>query len=172
MKQPVKKTRLAQMVHNRLVEVQKSEAEVAAIYGWSKQSLNTWKRGVAPRKQNFASLAKFLGITVRQVEELVAEAAESSGSTKLPDMGAPVMGKGEDDTAIMDRFASGYAKPSVAGCYAVRLGGRHYWVNPRLKPQDGQTVLVRTDEVGKLMTWPAETGDGVEAHVVVLREMV
>jgi len=54
------------------------------------------------------------------------------------------------------------------------LGGRNFWVNPSLRPIDGNTVLVRTDDVGKLMTWPNDyvQEPAIEQHVVVLMEMV
>jgi hypothetical protein len=172
-KTPIKNTRLAQMLNREQIKQGKTETDIAAEYGWLPQSFNVWKRGTAPRRNMWVAIARFLQISLDQVEELVEEAKVSTGNTKIPNMGAPVMGKGSGDTAIMDSFPSGFAQPSVVGCYAVRIGDKTYWVNPRLKPRDGNTVLVRTNDVGKLMTWPNEyQADGVEQHVVVLAEMI
>jgi hypothetical protein len=42
------------------------------------------------------------------------------------------------------------------------------WVNPHMTPANGNTVLVRDGDSGKLETWPCNAKD---AHVVVLAEM-
>lgn len=167
---PVKKTRLTKMLATAHLDSGMSETEIGARFGFSKQAFNNWKAGVAPRVQMYKPLAQFLCISPDQMKELADEAKLSTGTTKLPDMGAPVMGRGSGSTVMLDNFASGFAKPAVAGCYAVRVDGRHLWINPRLKPVDGNTVLVRADDVGRLMTWPVDV-EG-EVHVVVLAEMV
>lgn len=168
MEKPVKKTRLAQMLHNKQIELAESERAIADRFGWSKQALNTWKRGVVPRAQQYADIARFLGVSVEMVAELADEAGRSTGNTKLPDMGAPVRGAGPADAIAMDTFASGYVKPSVGGCFAVKVDGRHVWINPRVKPRAGQSVLVVVDGVGRLVPWV----DGDCAGAAVLAELV
>jgi hypothetical protein len=103
---------------------------------------------------------------------LAEEAKASSGSTKLPDTGAPVHGRGSSGSVAIDKFPSGFAKPSVSGTYALRVDGRYCWVNPRLKPAEGNLVIVRTGSSGRLVAWPVKLADTEEAHVVVLQEMV
>jgi len=163
---PVKKTRLAQMLLNEQIKLGLSEAEIGSRYGWSKQAFNSWKSGVVPRRQMYADLAKFLRISVEDLADLASEAVISTGKTKLPDLGAPIMGRGTGDFVVLEEFASGYARPAVDGCFAIRVDGMHMWVNPRMRPVDGNTVLLRA---GRLVAWPA---DGDVAGVVVLREMV
>jgi hypothetical protein len=114
-------------------------------------------------------ISNFLRIPVADVEMLVKEAASSTGNTKIPDMGSPVVGRGSPDSLTIDKFPFGYAKPQIAGCYAVRVDGRHYWINPLMTPAAGNTVLVRSGSEGRIDTWPC---DGDEVHVVVLSEMV
>lgn len=167
-----KKTRLAQMLANRQNQSGMTEKELADKFGFSQQAFNSWKSGVAPRNKMFSAIADFLGIRVDDVAMLADEAKASAGNTKLPDIGAPVMARGTSAAMAIDKFASGFAKPSVAGTYAARVDGRNVWVNPRLRPADGNTVLVRGTDTGRIATWPVELADGEEAHVVVLAEMV
>lgn len=166
-----KNTRLAQMLANRQNQSGLTEKELAAKFGFSQQAFNSWKSGVAPRNKMYAAIADFLGIRVDDVAMLADEAKVSSGTTKLPDMGAPVMARGTADSLAFDKYASGYAKPAVAGTYAARVDGRHIWVNPRARPADGNTVLVRGGDTGRIATWPCALGEGETAHVVVLAEM-
>lgn len=166
-----KKTRLAQMLAHRQNQSGLTEKELADKFGFSQQAFNSWKSGVAPRNKMFSSIAEFLCVRVDDVAMLADEAKASTGNTKL-DVGAPVMARGTSAALAVDKFASGFAKPSVAGTYAARVDGRHMWVNPRAKPADGNTVIVRGTDTGRIATWPVELADGEEAHVVVLAEMV
>lgn len=166
-----KNTRLAQMLRHRQNTCGLTEAELSAKYGFSQQAFNSWKTGVAPRPKMFPAIAGFLNASVDDVAMLAAEAKASSGTTKLPDMGAPVMARGTADSLAIDKFASGYAKPAVAGTYAARVDGLHMWINPRARPADGNTVLVRVADTGRIATWPVELADSEVAHVVVLAEL-
>jgi hypothetical protein len=168
----VKRTRLAQMIINEHIRSGLTERELATRHGFSQQALQTWKKGAVPRPVMFPALASYLNISVDQVAELAEEAKISSGNTKLPELGAPVMGSGAGNAINIDKFASGYAKPAVGGTYAVRVDGKLMWVNPRLAPRDGNTVLLRTGSSGRLSTWPCSLQQGEEAHVVTLAELV
>ncbi len=167
----MKKTRLAQMLTNEQARSGMTEKEIAAKHGFSQQGLNTWKKGRAPRNVFYAGIADFLGITPEQVSELADEAKVSTGVTKLPDMGAPVMARGTSTALAIDKFASGYAQPAVSGTYAARVDGKMMWVNSRMKPADGNTVVVRGADTGRIATWPADLAEGEVAHVVVLAEL-
>lgn len=169
---PKKKTRLAQMLVHQQNKTAMTEAELGAEYGWSQQSFWTWKNGSIPRNKMFPAIARFLQISIADLEELVDEAKISTGTTKLPNMGPPVMGRGTFADITMERFPSGYARPSVDGTYVVRVDGRNMWVSSTSKPTDGNTMLVRRDDAARLETWPVGLADGEEAHVVVLAEMV
>jgi len=166
-----KNTRLAQMLRHRQNTCGLTEKELSAKFGFSQQAFNSWKTGVAPRPKMFPAIAAFLNASVDDVAVLAEEAKVSTGTTKLPDMGAPVMARGTASSLAIDKYASGYAKPAVAGTYAARVDGRHMWVNPRLRPADGNTVLVRGDDTGRIATWPCVLAEGEIAHVVVLAEM-
>lgn len=166
-----KRTRLAQMVVNEHNRSGMTERDLAAKYGFSQQALQTWKKGAVPRPVMYPALAAYLGVSVDQVAELAEEAKASTGSTKLPDLGAPVMGAGTPTTISIDQFASGYARPAVGGTYAIRVDGRMMWVNPRLSPAEGNTVVVRSGRAARLATWPCQLTYGEEAHVVALAEL-
>lgn len=167
-----KNTRLAQMLKHQQNKSGLTEAELSAKYGFSQQAFNSWKTGVAPRPKMYSAISAFLNASIEDVAMLAVEAMDSAGTTKLPDMGAPVMARGTASSLAIDKYASGYAKPAVTGTYAARVDGRHMWVNPRLRPADGNTVIVRGDDTGRIATWPVDLADGETAHVVVLAEMV
>lgn len=171
MKDP-RKTRLAQMIVNEHNRSGMTERELASRHGFSQQALQTWKKGAIPRPVMYPAIAAYLRISVDQVAELAEEAKAGSGSTKLPDMGAPVMGSGTESGINIDKFASGYAKPAVGGTYAIRVEGKLMWVNPRIEPTEGNTVLVRSGQIGRLARWPCSFNKDEEVHVVTLAELV
>lgn len=162
-------SRLSQMIVHELKSRGRSEPDIAREFGWGQPAFNTWKTGVIPRAQFHERLARFLRIDLAMLEDLVEEAKVSTGSTKIPDMGSPIKGRGPANSITMDEFPIGYGKPQTAGCYCVRVDGLLMWVNPHLTPAPGNTVLVVKDGSGRLEKWPAKV-DG-EAHVVVLAEM-
>jgi transcriptional regulator with XRE-family HTH domain len=162
-------SRLSQMLAHELKRRERSEPDIAREFGWSQQAFNKWKNGSIPRAQFHDRLADFLRLSPEMLEELIEEAKISTGNTKLPDLGNPIKGRGTPDAITMDEFAMGYAKPQTQGCYAVRVDGLLMWVNPRITPAPGNTVLIIKDGSGQLEKWPAKV-DG-EAHVVVLAEM-
>ncbi|MEY9198724.1 transcriptional regulator with XRE-family HTH domain [Sinorhizobium fredii] len=164
-------SRLSQMIETEQRRLGKTERQIAAEFGWSQQTFNTWKSGVVPRHRVFAPLARFLRITEDDLAMLVKEASASTGSTKLPDLGSPIIGREHDGLIVFDE-PIGFAKPQTAGCYVVRIGGRNSWVNPRLRPIDGNEVVVRSGADGRVGVWPLKLGDGEEAHVIVLSERV
>lgn len=166
-----KRTRLAQMIMHEHNRSGLTERELASRHGFSQQALQTWKKGAVPRPVMYPALASYLKISVDQVSELAEEAKASTGNTKLPELGAPVMGSGVGNDINIDKFASGYAKPAVGGTYAVRVEGKLMWVNPRLSPSEGNTVLIRAGMIGRLATWPCSLREGEEAHVVTLAEL-
>lgn len=162
-------SRLSQMLAYELKRRGRSEPDVAREFGWSQQSFNKWKNGSIPRAQFHERLADFLRLSSEMLDELVEEAKVSTGNTKLPDMGNPIKGRGTPGAITMDEFALGYAKPQTQGCYAVRVDGLLMWVNPRITPAPGNTVLVQIDGTGRLVKWPTDIVG--EPHVVVLAEM-
>jgi len=105
---------------------------------------------------------------------LANEAARDAGSpnTKMPDMGAPIMGREVAGKLHFDQAAIGYANPVTRGTYVVRSGGLHLWVNPKIKPLPGNTVIFReANDTGRVGVYDGENYDG-EIHVVTLAEMV
>ncbi len=148
-----------------------TESELGARYGFSQQAFSSWKAGVVPRPKMYAALAEFLQISVDQISELADEAKASTGSTRLPNLGAPLMGRGSNDSIVIEQFAIGFAAPNISNCYAVRVDGHHLWIDPRLTPVPGNTVLVKTKNHAVLATWPILAQDDQEIHVVVLAEL-
>lgn len=162
-------SRLSQMLQNELRRRGQSEHHIAREMDWSQQAFNTWLKGSIPRKQFWGRISRFLQIPEADVETLAEEAKTSQGNTRIPPLGSPVIGRGSMESVTMEKFAFAYAKPQIEGCYAVRLDGRHYWVNPLMTPVNGNKVLVRSGTTGKIDTWPCA---GEEVHVIVLAEMV
>lgn len=162
-------SRFSQMLDAELKRRGRSEREVAREYGWSQQAFNTWLKGGVPRQQFHLRLGDFLNISQDDLIALLDEARESDGSTKLPVMGAPLLGRGTASHILIEEFPFGWAAPQIAGCYAVRIEGRTLWVNPAVTPAPGNKVLVRNGTVGHVDTWPCP---GEVAHVVVLSEMI
>ncbi|AGB71016.1 putative phage protein [Rhizobium tropici CIAT 899] len=148
-----------------------TESELGAKYGFSQQAFSSWKAGVVPRPKMYAALAEFLQISVDQMSELADEAKASTGTTKLPNIGAPLMGRGSSESIIVEQFAVGFAAPNVSNCYAVRVDGHHLWVDPRITPLPGNTVLIRTKDHAALATWPISVQEDQEVHVVTLAEL-
>ncbi|TWB19498.1 hypothetical protein FBZ99_101267 [Rhizobium sp. ERR 1071] len=146
-----------------------SEREVAREFGWSQQAFNTWLKGGIPRQQFYLRIGDFLNISQGDLVALLEEARESDGNTKLPAMGAPLLGRGSGAHIVIDEFPFGWAKPQIDGCYAVRVDGRTLWVNPALTPVPGNKVLVRSGSDGSINTWPCP---GDDVHVIVLAELI
>lgn len=165
-------SRLSQMIVSQQARAGLTESEISARYGFSQQAFNTWKKGSIPRPKVFAALAGFLNITTDELTDICKEASAGASTTKIPDLGAPVMGRGTASDVWIDKFAMGYAKPAYGGCYAVRIDGKYAWVNPRLTPTDGNSVFIRSKTSGRMSIWPCSLSDGEEAHVVILQEMV
>ncbi|MDK1489360.1 helix-turn-helix transcriptional regulator [Sinorhizobium sp. 7-81] len=163
-------SRLSQMLASELKRREKSERELAREFGWSQQAFNTWLKGSVPRQQFYARIAKFLQVNIDDVEMLAKEAVESNDTTKLPYLGAPLLGRGTADSVTLDKFPIGYAKPEIEDCYALRVDGRILWINPKITPAAGNMVILRADGQGRVAQWPTEH-DG-EVHVVVLAEMI
>ncbi|MBC7149045.1 MAG: XRE family transcriptional regulator [Rhizobium sp.] len=150
-----------------------TEAELSAKYGFSQQAFNSWKTGVAPRPKMYPAIGAFLGINVDDVEMLAAEAKESYGTTKLPDMGAPVIGDGNRKRVSLSAFPFGYAKPRIDGTYAINVDGKKMWVAKSTPNADGQTAVIvsQSGHFARIATWPCALYEGETAHVVVLAEM-
>ncbi|WFS02794.1 XRE family transcriptional regulator [Rhizobium tumorigenes] len=162
-------SRLSQMIAHELKRSNQSASDISRHYKWSKQSFSTWLNGALPRQQFHQRLAEFLKISLEDLQMLIDEAQKSTGNTKIPNLGSPILGRGTASKLTIDQFAMGYAKPNIDGCYAVRIDGRIHWVNPSITPADGNSVLVKENGAGYLATWPVQA-DG-DVHVVVLAEM-
>ncbi|MDI7923382.1 XRE family transcriptional regulator [Ferirhizobium litorale] len=164
-------SRLSQMLTNEQNRSGRTEREIASEFGWGQQTFNTWKKGSVPRPKMFAAIARFLKLNEEQVAELAEEALTSTGNTKLPDVGVAILAREAGGQLVFDE-PIGFAKPNIRGCYAVRVGGRHVWVNPKLRPVDGNEVVIRNGDEGRMATWPTAVEGDDEVHVVVLRETV
>ena len=166
----MKNTQLMQLLKHQQNRTSLTELEIGTKHGFSQQAFSSWKSGSLPRPKMYPGVASFLGINEDEVANLVAEAKISTGNTKIPFLGAPVLGRGESERISIDKYPSGYAKPEVEGTYAVKVAGKTMWVNPRIKPVEGNEVLIRNDGLGRTALWPTSTTDEDEVHVIVLRE--
>ncbi len=129
----------------------RSEREVAREYGWSQQAFNTWLKGGVPRQQFHLRLGDFLNISQEDLIDLLDEARESDGSTKLPAMD-PIYGK------VTDRKEGRYHFPLIGGMrfpaarYCIRIDtkvmepalvvGARAWIDPLIWPKPGNEVIV------------------------------
>lgn len=163
-------SRLSQMLLNEQAKRGLTDYKAAKEIGVLQQTYSSWKHGSVPRPNRYAAIAGWLHISADMVRELAEEAGVSSANTKLPNIGAPLMGRGSATALTLDKLPIGFAKPEISGCYAVRIDGRNMWVNPNITPADGNTVILRSDGQGRIAQWPVEH-DG-EVHVVVLAEMI
>ncbi|QFT69676.1 hypothetical protein FIU93_23025 [Labrenzia sp. THAF35] len=169
----VRVSRLSKMIEQEQSRRGLTEREISTRWGWGQQTFNTWKKGSVPRPKMYKGLADFLRVSTDDIALLAKEASVSTGSTKLPNLGSPIYGRQTPDGSLMfDDEAIGFAQPNTKGCYAIRTGGHHLWVNPNLRPVAGNLVVVRNqDGTGELAEWPVDAGK-CSVHVVVLKEMV
>jgi len=163
-------SRLAQMIKNEQARRGATDYRAAQQIGVLQQTFSAWKSGSIPRPSKFEAVSQWLQISIDMMQELADEAKQSTGNTKLPDMGAPLLGRGTAAALTIDRFPIGHAKPSIEGCYAIRVDNRTLWVNPNITPAKGNTVVLRSNGTGSIAIWPAEHNG--EVHVVVLAEMI
>lgn len=165
-------SRLAQMVNRVRKQSGLTDVELATKKGVAPQTVANWSAGKIPRTSNIPKLAAFLEISIGMADELVEEAKHSAGNTKIPKMRtdhAPVSGAGSSDALIFVGRPAEFASPTLTGTYALRVNAKLMWVDPDREPLDGNTVVLRTGNSGRLATWPV---DEEIAGVVVLAEMV
>ncbi|NTF69417.1 S24 family peptidase [Agrobacterium rhizogenes] len=146
------------MLLNEQVTRGLTDREIAEKHNWLQQTFSRWKMGSLPRPHMFASIASFLQISTDMVRELVDEAKQSTGSTKLPKIGvfntARVYGK------VTDRKEGKYAfeafnqgrKRIPEGRYAIAIDtkvmepallvGTKAWIDPAIWPKPGNEVIV------------------------------
>ncbi len=181
------KTRFAQMLANEQARHGLTDREVAEAHGWLQQTFSRWKLGSLPRKHMFAEIAKFLNISTDMVEELVEEATESTGNTKLSAAYGPTRVYGK----VVDRKEGKYAfepynmgrKRIPEGRYSILvdtkvmepalLVGTRAWVDPSVWPQVGMEVLVHAKGgaawLGKLVSLADRTAE-IERYAAPGRE--
>ncbi|WP_260685558.1 hypothetical protein [Rhizobium laguerreae] len=196
------RSRFAQMLTNEQTKRGLTDREVAAQYNWVQQTFSRWKMGSLPRQHMFASIAAFLNISTDMVAELVDEAGQSTGNTKLSAAYGTtrVYGKVTDRKAgkyVFEAFNKG-RKRIPEGRYAILvdtrvmepalLVGTKAWVDPAVWPAVGNEVMVHAKGgvawLGRLVSLAdalatIEAGGkemtirDVEAvHVIVLSERV
>lgn len=88
-------TRLSTLIREKQHESGLTERDVAATFGFSQQALNNWKNGRAlPRPCMYAPVAKFLGVDVSQMPEIVgvADSESESASEALRKIAGDVLG--------------------------------------------------------------------------------
>ncbi|WP_245422910.1 hypothetical protein [Rhizobium sp. S9] len=133
-----------------------TDREVAAKYDWLQQTFSRWKMGSLPRAHMFASIASFLNISPDMVRELVDEAAQSTGNTKLPVAFSGVRTYGKvtdrkDGKYVFEAFNQG-RKRIPEGRYAILIDtkvmepallvGTKAWLDPGSWPKPGNEVMV------------------------------
>lgn len=195
-------SRLSQMLTHRQKQLGLTDRQVCEPRGWTQQTYSTWKRGTIPRLPVHKALAEFLRIDRTMLEELVDEARESTGNTKIPvTLGrAPEYGKVSDRKTGKFRFA-----PHNDGRWVVPEGrhsitidtkvmepalpvGTKAWLDPAVYPKAGHEVLVFGKAgnawLGRLVSLEGDraeiensTGRSVitdvqAVHVVVLSERI
>ncbi len=197
-----KKTHLAQMIAEEQVKKGLSEREAAAAMGVIQQTYSAWKRGVIPRDNKRQAVVDFLGISFERMQELVDQAAESIGATKLPRMGSFDLAR--QYGRVVDRKEGKYKfdtsrKAVPEGRYAIAVDtkvmepalrvGTKAWIDPAVFSKPGDEVIVHTSvgfswigilegfETGKAtITQPngerREINKVVAVHTIVLAERI
>ena len=158
-----------------------TDREVAAKHDWLQQTFSRWKMGSLPRAHMFASIASFLNISPDMVRELVDEAMQSTGNTKLPVAFSGVRTYGKvtdrkDGKYVFEAFNQG-RKLIPEGRYAILIDtkvmepallvGTKAWLDPAAWPKPGNEVMVHAKGgaawIGRLVSLAGDRAD-IERH--------
>lgn len=135
-----------------------TDREICEKYGWLQQSFSKWKHGTVPRLPAHESLAEFLGIDRSMLDELIDEARQSTGNTKLPPLAA--LDRASEYGKVTDRKAGKFRfdpvndgrKAIPEGRYSITIDtkimepallvGTKAWLDPGVWPAIGNEVMV------------------------------
>jgi hypothetical protein len=152
------KSRFAQMLTNEQTKRGLTDREIAENHNWLQQTFSRWKMGSLPRPHMFASIGQFLSISTDMVRELVDEATESAGTSKIPRVGA--LATARVYGRVSDRKEGKYAfeafnvgrKRIPEGRYCILIDtkvmepallvGTKAWIDPSVWPKVGNEVIV------------------------------
>lgn len=164
-------SRLSHMIAHEQTSRGLTDREASGEIGVLQQTYSSWKGGVVPRTNKQGALAAWLRISPDMMQELVEEAATSTGNTKLPKLAAyntaRTYGKVADRKTGRYKFeAFNVGRKRVPeGRYAVEVAtnvmepallyGTKIWLDPGIWPQAGHEVMVHakggTGWLGKLV---------------------
>lgn len=175
-------SRFAQMLLSEQTKRGLTDREISEKHNWLQQTFSRWKMGSLPRPHMYASIANFLQVAPPIVAELVEEARESTGNTKLPKVGvfntARIYGK------VVDRKDGKYAfeafnqgrKRIPEGRYAILIDtkvmepallvGTKAWVDPSVWPKSGNEVVVHAKSG---MAWIGRLASVSDGQAVIER---
>ncbi|NKJ03097.1 hypothetical protein [Rhizobium sp. SG741] len=165
-------SRFAQMLLNEQTRRGLTDREIAEKHNWLQQTFSRWKMGSLPRPHMYASIANFLQIDTAIIRELVDEAKSSTGSSKLPKVGAFSTARAYGK--VVDRKDGKYAfeafnqgrKRIPEGRYAISIDtkvmepallvGTKAWIDPAVWPKPGNEVIVHAKSgaawIGRLVS--------------------
>lgn len=183
-------SRLSQMIINKQRQEALTDREVAAaltaLHGKEviQQTYNKWKKGHAPSPMFWPALARWLEIDATEMEHLVDDAKNASGSAKLPAFTAfsyvKQHGKIADRKEGKYRFeAYNMGRRRVPdGRYVMSVDtkvmepifrvGTQIWVDSAVAPQIGNEVVVHSDGFAWLGLLTATDG----ASATILRPAI
>ena len=194
---PEKKTRLAQMLIDEQKKRGWTDRAASADIGVLQQTYSNWKAGTIPRDNAHAGIAKFLGISIAELDELIEEAAAAPEEISISAYSsARTYGRMSDRKEGKFKFDTS-RKAVPEGRYAVIVDtkimepafrtGCKVWLDPGIWPRVGDDVVVHSNGVGwigqlealgetvKLARYNGEPTvvKNVDAvHVIVLAERV
>lgn len=149
-------SRLSQMLLNEQAKRGLTDYKAAKEIGVLQQTYSSWKHGSVPRPNRYAAIAGWLHISIDMARELCEEAVASTGSTKLPKLEPPVLGRVADRKEGKFKFDSANAGspgsriPSSRYTVSVDtkvmepalLVGTKAWLDPSVWPKVGNEVMV------------------------------
>ncbi|WP_210339087.1 hypothetical protein [Ensifer sp. ENS04] len=169
-------SRLSQMLINEQARRGQKDREAADEIGVLQQTFSAWKGGSIPRPNKYAAVSTYLNISPDMMLELAEEAAESTGSTKLPKLTAyntaRTYGRVSDRKEGRFKFdpVNAGRKRVPEGRYAVEVGtnvmepallyGTKIWLDPGIWPKVGNEVMAHAKGGAAWLGRLAELADG------------
>ncbi|MBD9542907.1 XRE family transcriptional regulator [Ensifer sp. ENS04] len=164
------------MLINEQARRGQKDREAADEIGVLQQTFSAWKGGSIPRPNKYAAVSTYLNISPDMMLELAEEAAESTGSTKLPKLTAyntaRTYGRVSDRKEGRFKFdpVNAGRKRVPEGRYAVEVGtnvmepallyGTKIWLDPGIWPKVGNEVMAHAKGGAAWLGRLAELADG------------
>lgn len=195
-------TKLSDMLAEKQKAIGATDSQICRDYGWMQQTFSTWKRGTVPRSNMHEAVSRFLGISVKELERIIAESSTDTETTNLSSFRTSrEYGKVSDRKDGKFKFLPVNAgrKAIPEGRYSIQVDtkvmepalpvGTKAWLDPTVWPKPGQEVMAfgkggvawlgrlasvenGRAELERHAADPVTVSDVQAVHVVVLSERV